>query len=102
MKHLIIPSIFVPIALVLLIGISTANAQRTPALARYRASAVQVNDPSAPQSGYDLSWCTIDGGGTNAACGYAVTVPGGSHNTGLGAYSFAIYLSSTFRSIRST
>ncbi len=29
MKHLIIPSIFVPIALVLLIGICTANAQRT-------------------------------------------------------------------------
>jgi hypothetical protein len=42
MKRLIL---LIPIVLVLLIGISTANAQRTPALARYRASAVQVNDP---------------------------------------------------------
>ena len=39
------------IAVVLLIGITTANAQRT-------------NDPSAPQSGYDLSWYTIGGGAT--------------------------------------
>jgi hypothetical protein len=62
MKRLIIPSIFVPIALVLLIGISTANAQR-------------ANDPATPQSGYELSWYTIDGGGAT---------PGGS--TG-GSYS---------------
>jgi hypothetical protein len=50
MKRLMI---LIPIALVLLISITTANAQRTPALARYRARAVQVNDPSAPHSGYD-------------------------------------------------
>ncbi len=72
MKRLII---LIPIALVLLIGLSTANAQRTPALARYRASAVQVNDPAAPQSGYDLSWYTIDGGG-------AMNSNGGSYSLG--------------------
>lgn len=48
MKRLII---FIPIVLVLLIGISAANAQRS-------------NDPVAPKSGsYDLAWNTIDGGG---------------------------------------
>jgi hypothetical protein len=64
MKRLIIPSIFVPIVLVLLIGISTAIAQRT-------------SDPAAPQSGastalstgYDLSWYTIDGGGATFSTG---------------------------------
>jgi hypothetical protein len=74
MKRLII---LVPIALVLLIGISTANAQRTPALARYRASAVQVNDPAAPQSGsYDLSWYTIDGGGATFSIGGSYSLGG--------------------------
>jgi hypothetical protein len=62
MKRLIIPSILVPIVLVLLIGISTANAQHT-------------NDPAAPQSGYDLSWYTIDGGG-------AMNSNGGSYSLG--------------------
>jgi hypothetical protein len=57
MKRLII---LIPIVLVLLIGISTANAQRT-------------NEPAAPQSGYDLSWYTIDGGG-------AMNVTGGSYS----------------------
>jgi len=47
MKRMII---LIPIALVLLIGITAANAQRE-------------NDPATPQSGYDLSWYTIDGGG---------------------------------------
>ena len=72
MKRLIIPSIFVPIALVvLLIGISTANAQHTI-------------DPSAPQSGastalstgYDLSWYTIDGGGATFSTGGAYSLGG--------------------------
>ncbi len=67
MKRLII---LLPIVLVLLISITTANAQHTPALARYRASAMQVNDPAAPQSGsYDLSWYTIDGGGATFSAG---------------------------------
>ncbi|HZY46061.1 MAG TPA: hypothetical protein VFF70_15085 [Anaerolineae bacterium] len=56
MKRLITPSIFIPIVIVLLIGISTANAQRT-------------NDPASPQSGYDLSWYTIDGGGATFSIG---------------------------------
>jgi len=86
MKYLIIPSIFIPtvrtacftacVVLVLLIGINTANAQLTPALARYRASAVQVNDPSAPQSGYDLSWYTIDGGGVTFSNGGSYALGG--------------------------
>ena len=42
--------VLIPIAVMLLIGLATANAQ-------------DINDPSAPQSGYDLSWYTIDGGG---------------------------------------
>ena len=53
MKRLII---LIPITLVLLIGISTANAQR-------------ANDPAALQSGYELSWYTIDGGGTTFSTG---------------------------------
>ena len=61
MKRLIILG---PIVLMLLIGISTANAQRN-------------NDPAAPQSGaltalstgYDLSWYTIDGGGGSSSGG---------------------------------
>jgi hypothetical protein len=72
MKRLII---LIPIVLVLLIGISTANAQRTPALARYRASAVQVNEPASPQSGYSIEWYTIDGGG-------AMFSTGGSYSLG--------------------
>jgi hypothetical protein len=47
MKRMII---LIPIALVLLISITAANAQRE-------------NDPATPQNGYDLSWYTIDGGG---------------------------------------
>ena len=63
MKRLIIPSIFVPIALVLLIGISTANAQR-------------ANDPATPQSGYELSWYTIDGGGATFSTGGSYSLGG--------------------------
>jgi hypothetical protein len=47
MKHFII---VISVALVLHIGITAANAQRS-------------NEPAAPQVGYDLSWYTIDGGG---------------------------------------
>jgi hypothetical protein len=53
MKRLII---LIPIVVVLLIGSTTANAQRT-------------NDPAIPQSGYDLSWYTIDGGGATFSIG---------------------------------
>ena len=68
MKRLII---LVPIVLVLLIGISTANAQRN-------------NDPTAPQSGalttlstgYDLSWYTIDGGGATFSMGGSYSLGG--------------------------
>jgi hypothetical protein len=64
MKRLTIPSILVPIAVALLIGITTASAQRT-------------NDPASPHSGastalstgYDLSWYTIDGGGATFSTG---------------------------------
>jgi len=60
MKRLII---LLPIALVLLIGITTANAQRT-------------NDPAALQSGYDLSWYTIDGGGATFSIGGSYSLGG--------------------------
>ncbi len=60
MKRLII---LLPIVLVLLISITTANAQRT-------------NDPSAPQSGYDLSWYTIDGGGATFSTGGSYSLGG--------------------------
>ena len=49
MKRLLIPSTSVAIVLVMvLISIITANAQR-------------INDLSALQSSYDMSWYTIDG-----------------------------------------
>ena len=47
----------------LLIGITTANAQHT-------------NDPAAPQSGYDLSWFTIDGGGATFSTGGSYSLSG--------------------------
>jgi hypothetical protein len=74
MKRLIIPSIFVPIVLVLLIGAASTNAQRTPALARYRAQrGASVNES---QSGYDLSWYTIDGGGALNSSGGGYSLSG--------------------------
>ena len=83
------PIILIPIVLVLLIGISTTNAQRN-------------NDPSAPYSsastapstGYDLTWNTIDGGG-DASTGSGFTLMGtiGQPDSGLlmsgGGYSLA-------------
>ncbi len=64
MKRVIIPSIFVPIALVvLLIGISTASAQRT-------------SEPSALHSGYDLAWYTIAGGGATVSTGGSYSLGG--------------------------
>jgi hypothetical protein len=60
MKRLMI---LMPILLVLLIGISTANAQRT-------------NDPSAPQSGYSIDWYTIDGGGAMNSTGGSYSLSG--------------------------
>ncbi len=53
MKRLIL---LIPIVLVLLIGISTAHAQRT-------------HEPAAPQSGYSIDWYTIDGGGATFSTG---------------------------------
>ena len=60
MKRLIIPIVLVG----LLIGISTANAQR------------QI-DRAAPQSStYDLSWYTIDGGGATFSTGGGYSLGG--------------------------
>jgi hypothetical protein len=56
MKRLIILIILIPIVLALLIGITTANAQR-------------ATDPAAPQSGYSIDWYTIDGGGGSSTGG---------------------------------
>jgi hypothetical protein len=60
MKRLII---LIPIVLVLLIGISTANAQRS-------------NEPTSPQSGYSIDWFTIDGGGTMNSSGGLYSLSG--------------------------
>jgi hypothetical protein len=100
MKRLII---LLPIVLVLLIGITTANAQRT-------------NDPSAPHSGastalstgYDLSWYTIDGGGATFSTGGSIGQPdagsmsGGSYQLNGGFWSgatisYTIYLPLTLK-----
>jgi len=75
MKRLII---LIPIALVLLIGISTANAQRT-------------NDPSAPHSGYDLSWYTIDGGGATSSSGGPYSLGGSIGQPDAGSLSGGSY-----------
>jgi hypothetical protein len=56
-------TILVPIVLVLLIGITTASAQRT-------------NDPASPQSGYSIDWYTIDGGGATFSTGGSYSLGG--------------------------
>jgi len=78
MKRLIMPGILVPIVLVLLIGISTANAQRT-------------NDPSVPQSGYDLSWYTLDGGGATFSTGGSYSLGGSIGQADAGSLSGGSY-----------
>ena len=75
MKRLII---LIPVALVLLIGISTANAQR-------------ANDPATPQSGYELSWYTIDGGGATFSTGGGYQLGGTIGQAGAGALSGGTY-----------
>ena len=66
------------IAVVLLIGITTANAQRT-------------NDPSSPQSGYDLSWYTIDGGGATFSTGGSYSLGGSIGQPDAGSLSGGSY-----------
>jgi hypothetical protein len=83
MKRLII---LITIVLVLLIGISTANAQRN-------------NDPAAPQSGastalstgYDLSWYTIDGGGATFSTGGSYSLGGSIGQPDAGSLSGGSY-----------
>jgi hypothetical protein len=78
MKRLIIPSILVPIVLVLLIGISTANAQLT-------------NEPAAPQSGYSIDWYTIDGGGATFSAGGGYSLGGSIGQPDAGSLSGGLY-----------
>jgi hypothetical protein len=75
MKRLMI---LVLMAAVLLIGITTANAQRT-------------NEPAAPQSGYDLSWYTIDGGGATFSTGGSYSLGGTIGQADAGAMSGGTY-----------
>jgi hypothetical protein len=51
------------VVLVLLMGITTANAQRN-------------NDLSSPQSSYSIDWYTIDGGGATASTGGSYSLGG--------------------------
>jgi hypothetical protein len=60
MKHL---SILISIVIVLLIGLSTANAQRT-------------NEPAASQNDYAIDWYTIDGGGMLNSTGGSYSLSG--------------------------
>ncbi len=78
MKRLISLSILIPIVLVLLIGSSTANAQHT-------------TDPSAPQSGYDLSWYTLDGGGATFSTGGSYSLGGSIGQPDAGSLSGGSY-----------
>ena len=78
MKRLIIPSILVLIVLVLLIGSSTANAQHT-------------NDPTAPQSGCDLSWYILDGGGATFSTGGSYSLGGSIGQPDTGSLSGGTY-----------
>ncbi len=76
MKRLII---LIPIVLVLLLaGFNAVNAQRS-------------DEPASPQSDYDLSWYTIDGGGgSSSGSGYSLDGTIGQPETGAmrgGSYS---------------
>jgi hypothetical protein len=75
MKRLMI---LIPIVLVLLIGIATANAQRT-------------NDPASPQSGYSIDWYTIDGGGATFSTGGSYSLGGSIGQPDAGVMSGGTY-----------
>ena len=60
MKRVIV---LIPIAVMLLIGLATTNAQGH-------------NNPLSLQSGYDLSWYTIDGGGATFSTGGSYSLGG--------------------------
>ena len=78
MKRLIISGTFVSMALVLLIGISAANAASTVSTNGQRINESPQRDTSVneyPNSGYDLAWYAIAGGG-------ATFSPGGSYSLG--------------------
>ena len=86
MKRMIILSILISIGVVLLIGLGTANAQRT-------------HDPAAPRSdasialstGYDLSWYTIDGGGATFSTGGSYSLGGSIGQADAGSLSGGLY-----------
>lgn len=67
-----------PIALLLLIGIGTASAQR-------------LEDPALPQDSYELSWHTFDGGGATFSAGGAYSLGGSIGQADAGAMSGGSY-----------
>ena len=71
-------TILIPLAVVLLIGSTTASAQRT-------------NEPAAPQSGFDLSWSTIAGGGVTSGTGGPYSLNGTAGQANAGAMSGGTY-----------
>jgi hypothetical protein len=75
MKRLII---LMPIVLVLLIGTASTNAQR-------------INESAAPQSGYDLSWFTIDSGGATFSTGGSYSLGGTIGQSDAGVLSGGTY-----------
>jgi hypothetical protein len=67
-----------PIALLLLVGIGTASAQR-------------FDDPALPQDSYELSWFTIDGGGATLSEGGPYSLGGSIGQADAGAMSGGAY-----------
>ena len=67
-----------PIALLLLIGIGTASAQRN-------------SDPTLPQDSYELSWYSIDGGGATLSEGGSYSLGGSIGQADAGAMSGGSY-----------
>ena len=71
--------LLVPIALLLLVGIGTASAQRN-------------SDPTFPQDSYELSWYSIDGGGATLSEGGSYSLGGSIGQADAGAMSGGTYV----------
>ena len=83
MKHLII---LISIVLVLLIGITTTNAQQNNNLAAPESGA-----STALSTGYDLSWYTMDGGGATLSTGGSYSLGGSVGQADAGSLSGGAY-----------
>lgn len=78
--------IILSLIMVLLIGISTVNAQRTTEPAPPQSGA-----STALNTGYDLSWYTIDGGGATISTGGSYSLGGSIGQPDAGALNGGTY-----------